>query len=139
MICKAIPCTHESSKYPESFKETVRTQTVASGRGYCPQTAHLESGTSAVSFETQPTPRTMGAGRMAIQPHAGFTSMPESLVSLVYAMWRSPGTGQSLRCSFRIFYVWMMICKATFTDPHEVAVLVNIKGPVTTRGPSAES
>jgi len=44
-----------------------------------------------------------------------------------------------IRCSFRIFYVWMMICKATFTDAHEVSVLVNIEGLVTIKGPSVES
>jgi len=33
-----------------------------------------------------------------------------------------------MRCYFRIFYVWMTICKTTFTDTHEVAVLVNIRG-----------
>jgi len=30
-------------EYPEPLKGTVRTPTVASGRGYCLQTAHLES------------------------------------------------------------------------------------------------
>jgi len=45
-VCKATPCTHESRRipyaFPMPFKGTVRTPSVMSGRGYRPQTVHLE-------------------------------------------------------------------------------------------------
>ena len=38
-VRKATTCTHKSDEYQESFKGTVRTPSVASGRGYCPNCA----------------------------------------------------------------------------------------------------
>jgi len=44
------------------LKGTVGTPTVASGRGYYLQTAHLESGALAFSLESQPAPKTTEGG-----------------------------------------------------------------------------
>ena len=42
-VHKATRVHTSLDRYREPFKGTVRTPSVGSGRGYCPQTAHLES------------------------------------------------------------------------------------------------
>ena len=87
-------------EYRWHFKGTVRTvtPTVASGREYYLQTAHLESGTLAFSLESQPASKTT-EGRVAnlptsAVPHTGVTSRLNSLFSLVHTRGKFSDTEQ---------------------------------------------
>lgn len=57
-----VTVTIRSKEYLTPFERVIGTPTVVSGRGHCPQTAHLESGVSAVSLrvETRTTFQTTG-------------------------------------------------------------------------------